>query len=383
MLRHAFLLGLLALTPGFPAHRYTEVLVAANQNSPESVGLAHHFVARRAIPPENLVLLDCPGEETIPREVFDRSIHWPLLRHLARSPLGPRVKFLVLMRGVPIRIEAGRAAASPERTMRASVDSELTLLRWELMDPRHLPPLEGPLANPYFHADPELRGTAGFDSRLWPLTLVTRLDGFSADDVRALIARADTPRRPGRFAIDLRDRPDLPPGEEELLIGAARRLRGLGMAVSLETTQTVLEGLDDLSGLASWGSNDPAQTTRWLDLGFRPGAIACPLVSTNMRTFVAPPPAWDYAGWEAREQFYAGSPQSLAGDLIQGGVAGISGNVWEPHLAATARPDIALPAYARGYTLAEAFYQAMPVISWMGIVVGDPLCRLAVESAPE
>ena len=31
----------------------------------------------------------------------------------------------------------------------------------------------------------------------------------------------------------------------------------------------------------------------------------------------------------------------------------------------------------RGWTLAESFWTAIPAVSWMNIVVGDPLCKLA------
>jgi uncharacterized protein (TIGR03790 family) len=321
-----------------------------------------------------LVTLDCPGTETISREVFDRTIHWPILRHVARQGLADQIRFLVLMRGVPLRVQG--TTVSPEPSDAASVDSELTLLWYELHWPRRALPLAGAVLNPYFNADPELSGEGTFDPRRWPITLVTRLDGYTSADVRGLIQRAQTPRTPGLFAVDLRAMPQLP-GDDSVLRRTAARLSSLGCAVSLEETTAVLSHLSDLSGYASWGSNDPHQTTRHLDLRFRPGAIACPLVSTSARTFVEPPLSWDYVGWEDRAHFYAGSPQSLAGDFVRMGVTGVSGNVWEPMFAGTAQPDIALPAYAAGHTLAEAFYQATPVLSWMGVVVGDPLARLA------
>jgi len=48
--------------------------------------------------------------------------------------------------------------------------------------------------------------------------------------------------------------------------------------------------------------------------------------------------------------------------------------VSEPFLDATIRPDILFPAYVAGFNLAEAFYLAMPAVSWQTIVIGDPLC---------
>jgi hypothetical protein len=40
------------------------------------------------------------------------------------------------------------------------------------------------------------------------------------------------------------------------------------------------------------------------------------------------------------------------------------------------RPDYLLPAYYQGRTLAESYYQALPLLSWQGVVLGDPLCSL-------
>ena len=52
----------------------------------------------------------------------------------------------------------------------------------------------------------------------------------------------------------------------------------------------------------------------------------------------------------------------------------MSGHVAEPLLGNTIRPEILFPAYIAGFALAEAYYLAMPSLSWMTVVVGDPLC---------
>jgi tetratricopeptide (TPR) repeat protein len=61
-------------------------------------------------------------------------------------------------------------------------------------------------------------------------------------------------------------------------------------------------------------------------------------------------------------------------DLIRAGVTGAAGHVDEPFLDATIRPEVLFPAYASGRNLAEAYYAAMPYLSWQTLVVGDPLC---------
>jgi tetratricopeptide (TPR) repeat protein len=62
------------------------------------------------------------------------------------------------------------------------------------------------------------------------------------------------------------------------------------------------------------------------------------------------------------------------GDLIRDGVAGAAGYIAQPFLNGTVRPHILFPAYVAGFNLIEAFYLAMPFLSWQGIVIGDPLC---------
>ena len=44
--------------------------------------------------------------------------------------------------------------------------------------------------------------------------------------------------------------------------------------------------------------------------------------------------------------------------------------------ACPGRPDFVLPAYFHGRNLAESFYMGIPGLSWMNVVIGDPLMRL-------
>src|SRR5258708_16931731 len=99
-------------------------------------------------------------------------------------------------------------------------------------------------------------------------------------------------------------------------------------------------------------------------------------VSTNARTFARAPENWNIGAWGNLSATFAGSPQTLTADYIHEGATGASGHVYEPYLAFTPRPNILLPAYYRGRNLAESYYLAIPMLRWMNIVVGDPLCNL-------
>jgi hypothetical protein len=52
--------------------------VVFNPRDPESRGLAEYYAERRAIPPENIIGLDCPLEEEISRKDYVETIEKPL-----------------------------------------------------------------------------------------------------------------------------------------------------------------------------------------------------------------------------------------------------------------------------------------------------------------
>lgn len=86
------------------------------------------------------------------------------------------------------------------------------------------------------------------------------------------------------------------------------------------------------------------------------GSIADTAVSTGGRSF-----NWGTA--------YG---QSLIADLLEDGVSGVKGYVYEPYLTAVGLPSVYLTTYASGYNLAESHAAANRLSGWMGVVVGDP-----------
>jgi hypothetical protein len=70
--------------------------------------------------------------------------------------------------------------------------------------------------------------------------------------------------------------------------------------------------------------------------------------------------------------------------LLERGAAASMGNVWEPYLSYTVHFDQFNARLLAGQTLAEAAWGSTPALSWMTIVVGDPLYRpFASRSMPE
>ena len=61
--------------------------------------------------------------------------------------------------------------------------------------------------------------------------------------------------------------------------------------------------------------------------------------------------------------------------LLEKGADVTVGNEYEPFLGACHRFDIFADRLLDGYTVAEATWMSMPVLSWQGVVFGDPLYR--------
>jgi uncharacterized protein (TIGR03790 family) len=223
------------------------------------------------------------------------------------------------------------------------------------------------IRNPFFG-----KVAAVFRHPDFPIYLVTRLSGYDFADVKGIIDRALVARNRGNFVIDLKQL-DSTPGNGWLR-SAARVLPK--ERVIIDDTGKVLYNQRDVIAYASWGSNDPDRKQREMGFQWLPGAIMTEYVSTNGRTFTRPPETWKVGSWDDAKTWFLGSPQTLTADYVHDGATGASGHVYEPFLQFTPRPDILLPAYYHGRNLAESYYLAIPALSWMNIVVGDPLCAL-------
>ncbi len=339
------------------------VLVVVNQASPLSRQIDEYYVLRRHIPMSHVCRLNAKADEEISRDDFDKQIAGPIVAFLHSAHLEDKILYIVTTSGVPLRIH-GNGGQLAEA---ASVDSELTLLYSDMRAKPHA--LPAGIANPFF-------GKMGaiFRHPDFPIYLVTRLAGYDFADVKGMIDHALQARNRGKFVIDLKAK-DSTPGNEWLREAARALPRD---RVVLDESATVLSDQADVIAYASWGSNDPDRKQRHLGFRWLPGAIVTEYVSTNGRTFTRPPDTWNLGtSWSDPKGLFFGSPQTLTADYIHDGATGASGHVYEPYLAYTPRPNVLLPAYYRGRNLAESYYLAIPALSWMNVVVGDPLCKLA------
>ena len=356
MLRFALIL--LVAVPAFPQSP-DNVLVVLNEGSPLAENIANYYAGQRRIPPGNICRLNVQPNEEISREEFQSRIADPTAAFLRSHHLEEKILYIVTTAGLPLRVSGHGAGILSEV---AAVDSELALLYSDMHTHPHIAP--SGIANPFFG-----KINAPFRHPDFPIYLVTRLAGYDFSDVKEIVDRALGARNRGVFVIDLRAS-DNTLGNKWLLQAAAQLPR---QRVVLDRSSSVLYNQTDVIGYASWGSNDPDRKQRHLGIHWLPGAIMTEYVSTNARTFARPPETWSFASAKA---FFGGSTQSLTADYIHDGATGASGHVAEPFLQFTPRPDVLLPAYYRGRNLAESYYLSIRSLSWMNVVIGDPLCSL-------
>ncbi len=373
----AFVLASVLLLAGNAAAelRPDQVLVVVNDASPISVAIGAYYAGVRAIPPQNVLHLagSTPSTETITRAQYNAAVRDPIAAYLqATAPaLKDQVRCILLTKGVPLRV-ANTTGSGISQTV-ASVDSELTQLFTGLVPANGH---EGWLPNPYYGSP------FGFE-QFAPVPapgisyLVCRLDGYADAidgatgvpvDVKNLIDRAQTPAA-GAFVLD--GDPTKVGGYalgESWLNAADTQLASMGLPFVHDTTTAFVKDQPAILGYASWGSNDSnnegppyygAIGGSTVPGAFLPGSLATDFVSTSARTFAWPP---SYG-------------QSLVADLIRMGCTAVNGHTDEPYLNAVSQPDRLFPAYARGLSVAEAFYGSIQFLSWENVVVCDPLMK--------
>ena len=372
-----FLPGLAGAAPVPPAAPSpADVLVLANARDPESLALARHYLAVRGVPAGNLVALALPVEETISRAQFTAELWEPLtdwlradqwvdllpmegrdaLGRRRHAPQGHRIGALVVCRGVPLKVAPDEsllaAEATPKlraefRTNQAAVDAELSLLAWPVA------PLAGFTPNALFNRDHP--GPA----ELQRVVRVSRLDGPSAESARALLDSALAAERhglAGRALVDLAQRGKV---GDPWFATAARELAARDFEVLLDeasATFTPDSRADATAVYFGWYTGTIDGPFHLPGFRFAPGAIALHIFSYSAATLRDPE-----NGWTA--------------PLVARGVAATVGNVYEPYLELTHRPDLLLRRLLAGATWAEAVFQSLPALGWQAVALGDPLYR--------
>lgn len=336
-----------------PSPDANRVLVVINQNSPDSTAVGSYYVKKRAIPKENVVFVKVTSNNNISMTEYSSGIEGAVRANLAKNK--NKIDFIVLTKGVPIRLDNDGGYSVDGHLM--AMDAKFAAIRNDLPavdDAQQAGEIRRAL-NPYFNKREH------FTHAKYGIYLVTRLDGYTADQAKRLVDNSLAAKKEkGPFFFDMAgNRSDGDYGAmNQMLKMASDALEFRNFNTILDTATEFVAPKVPVAGYASWGSNDGAYKREVYDsIKFKPGALCETFVSTSAFTF------------SARQHW-----QSLIADLIEQGVTGVKGYVSEPYTFALARPQILFERYVSGFNLAESFYMASPVIKWKDLVVGDPLC---------
>jgi uncharacterized protein (TIGR03790 family) len=356
------LLSLVFTALALRAQSGDQVLLVINGRDPVSRQIGDYYRPRRSIPATNVCYLDTTPQEEVPWDVYLRQIEDPVAACLRHGSLVEKVLYVALAMSVPLKVAGSSSGLASEH---ASVDSELALLYGKLHGSAF--GRAGAVPNPFF-----MKRDEPFRHPRFPIYLVARLAAYDLAEAKLMIDRSLAAGNRGKFVIDLSNSGDQ---------NGNGWLRTAGILLPrdrlvIDETPRVLYDLHDVIGYAAWGSNDENRRRRALGFQWLPGAVAMEFVSTDARTLQRPPDDWTFQGWAAKQHLFGGSSQSLSADYIHQGATAVTGNTYEPFLAGCARPDYLLPAYFDGRTLAESYYLSIPWLSWQGVLLGDPLCRL-------
>jgi uncharacterized protein (TIGR03790 family) len=357
-------------------------VVLYNKNDASSLALARYYAGKRGIEADSLVGLDCSSDEEISRDAYLVHIEAPVRaafdKHgwwkIRRGNDGRRLvtdaakRFVAIMRGVPLKIASDAKTpptsiykeldpGSPLQSLvphnEASVDSELAALFAQLDETPSV------IANPYYR---RFTPALSLPPAITPL-FVCRLDGPSDLIVRRMIDDSLATEKTGLWGwayLDARGITDPAYVEgDKWLTNAARLMRRQGIPVISDyAPETWRDGFPVTDAAVYYGWYDGDVSGPFVQPGFRfvPGAVAVHLHSYSARTLRDPKVSW-------------------AAPLLADGATVTMGNVYEPYLALTVNFDVLQDRLMNGLTLAEAAYAATRGISWMNVVLGDPLYR--------
>ena len=359
------------------------VIIVYNAEDPDSRPLADYYAQKRGVPTNQICGIRTPVAETITRQDYNEKIRDPVWRFLtengflqqeARSIIDPvlgripwlatvgsKVSYVVLMYGVPLRIDPDSSVTermptntpSEFRRNEASVESELTLI------PKVGVQISGYQRNPFFGS-----GLAQFGPPLnQQMLLVGRLDGPDPQTVRRMIddaIQAEHNGLHGRAYFDLRSIQDKGFVQGDDWIRAAyRAFRDAGYECDFDVRPETFDEdypMTDVAIYAGWYAGSVDGPFLREDFRFKTGALAYHLHSFSGQSVRTRTAYW-------------------VGPLLAKGAAATMGNVFEPYLSLTPHIDMFFRRLLDGSPFLEAGYYSEPALSWQTTFVGDPLYR--------
>jgi uncharacterized protein (TIGR03790 family) len=351
----------------FPkAVSYEDVAVIVNQDNPLSVEIANYFALKRGIPENNMITISCTSDEDIDSTGFE-DIRRQVEQQIEEKGMLDRINYLVTTKGLPLNVmKADNCEGITGVTFCSSFDSEISLLFSPWSD--KILKKNAYVVNPYYLK------TNHFTRQEYGIFLVTRLDGYSVEDVKNLIDRSgpDTfvDKTYAKFIIDFSYITDtaLLNLFTEFINPAIDLLHSYGWKVVFHPELPLLEEQEDVFG---YYSINYQPTDKDLNFYWLKGSVSEILLSTGNLTF--------YDSLNVLNEL-------AVPDLIAGGATSSSTYVNSAFFSKIIKVNELYGRYLDEnvhphFNLAESYFMAMNDLSYQHIIVGDPKTSLNIQQS--
>ena len=379
-----------------------EIVVVANNSDKKGLELAYRYIRARGLPIENLFQVNLGMKEVLQRADYNRKLVHPLRKFLARLHNGDRIRCLLLMYGMPLKVDAPPLTRTQKDRL-AYLTRTIVDLRLELSKINYKSGEEEERLNVHLkkasleknQLDPAFR-RAALDSELM-LMLVKEypLNGWQLNP----------------FFLGFKGQKNMIDKNHVLMVS---RLDGLnpGMVVSIlaDTFATEQKGLKGCAHFKAYRSN--AQVPSSKGHNFYTQSILktaqkiretdrLPVILDQGETKVQSDnrlPTALYCGWYNLESdmsfvnwargavgyhiaaieysILSKTNSRMWTSMIKKGVAATIGSMEEPYIEAFPVPSIFFFYLVEGkLSLSESYLISLPYLSWKIVLIGDPLYR--------
>lgn len=361
-----------------------QVLVVYNKSFQGSEDIARHYAEKRNVPENQILGLSMSRSETILRGEYQVNIEEPIAQKLKQNlwmDVSPKpgynyartmastftldgsykIKYIVLCRGVPLKIREDAAVAAREsnstfasglKRNQASVDSELATLPMRTISPLRT----GFVPNIVFAQKEK--------SNIHPkkgVLMVTRLDGPTHDIAKSLVDKAMKAEENGLFGhvyVDTRGLKSGPYLKGDVWMNQVAKISKLyGFPVHEDSKKALIKN-DEIFNesilYSGWYSQHPQGIMKDGQVEFVDGAFAYHLHSYSASTVRSEEKNW-------------------VGPLLAKGASVTMGSVYEPFLEYTPNMGVFWDRILAGFNVGQAAYVSMNALSWQTVVIGDPL----------
>jgi len=355
------------------------VVLVINPNDEDSLTVGNHYAALRDIPGQNVIQIEWRlNRQRMTGKAFSDNLIRPILTEIKQRGLEEQIDYIVYSCGFPYAVDFSKGfdGAGEKPTDRPLMSLNSATYLYSSILRRQMEAFS--IASNNYYSRPAggksssraFTATQRWGSRGQPVErggnryyLSTMLSsafgrGNTVDEiVNALkLAKQADGTRPQGTIYYMRNNNVRSRTRHDTFAGAVVELQQLGVSARIVNGRQPNNRLD-IAGLTTGYTHVNVRASGGR---FVPGALVDNLTS---------------AGGQLQVNPRNPNPQTPVSQYLREGAVGASGTVIEPFAIAQKFPDAYLHVhYARGCSLAEAFYQSVHG-PYQLLIVGDPLCR--------